>query len=200
MPFVSYEIRGGRPFRIFVLGWGVPPVPPENELAPMSKYSVRLLVPDEAEAFRDMRLEGLQKHPTAFMAEWEEESRRPLGWFMDRLKTNAVFGGFNESETFLGVIAVGQGQNSKTMHNAHIWGVYVKPEARGTGLAKLLLDAAVSHALARCLTVRLTVEENNQAARRLYRAAGFREWATDFSAIQVDGIFHNEILMRLDRP
>lgn len=52
--------------------------------------------------------------------------------------------------------------------------LFVREEARGTGLGRALVDAAVARARERgCVRMELDVNERNQAARRLYESAGF---------------------------
>jgi ribosomal protein S18 acetylase RimI-like enzyme len=166
----------------------------------MQKFIIRRLSADDALTFRDIRLEGLQNHPEAFGADLEDECSRPVEWFADRLMNNAVFGGFNEAGELCGVVAVACGQGAKTRHNASIWGMYVKGVSRGTGISRHLLDVAIANAFEHCQSVRLAVVESNRAARSLYSKAGFREWATDIASLKVGNVFHNEIMMRLDKP
>jgi RimJ/RimL family protein N-acetyltransferase len=166
----------------------------------MHEFIVRRLSTDDAQSFRDIRLEGLQNCPEAFGADYEDERNQTAQWFADRLKTSTVLGGFNESGELCGVIGVARGRGAKTRHNASIWGMYVRGSSRGTGMARHLLDVAIATAFAHCQTVRLTVVESNHAARNLYSKAGFREWATDVAAIKIGDVFHDEIMMRIDKP
>ncbi|MBN7759548.1 GNAT family N-acetyltransferase [Nitratireductor aquibiodomus] len=76
--------------------------------------------------------------------------------------------------------------------------MYVAPSGRGTGLAKNLLQAAINEAMVDCQSVLLSVTASNEAAKRLYQRAGFREWAVDRKALCVEGAFVDEVLMRLD--
>ncbi|GAA3232288.1 GNAT family N-acetyltransferase [Dactylosporangium siamense] len=59
----------------------------------------------------------------------------------------------------------------------HVVGVYVRPEARGTGLAPALFEAALAWSWAlpdpKIERVRLYVHEDNARARALYEKAGF---------------------------
>jgi GNAT superfamily N-acetyltransferase len=58
---------------------------------------------------------------------------------------------------------------------AMIWGMWVVPDARRTGFATRLLEAALGWARAEGWTqARLWVTETNQAATELYRRAGFK--------------------------
>ncbi len=83
-------------------------------------------------------------------------------------------------------------------HIATIWGVYVRPEGRGTGLSRSLMIAAIDEARQTCRSIRLTVASSNAAAIRLYESLGFKAWAIDTDALKVGEIYHDEILMRLD--
>ena len=52
--------------------------------------------------------------------------------------------------------------------------LFVEEAARGTGVGRALVDAALERARARgCTRVELDVDEGNAAARSLYEAAGF---------------------------
>lgn len=83
-------------------------------------------------------------------------------------------------------------------HIASIWGMYVRPAARGTGLSRLLMAAAVDDARTTCRSIRLSVVSSNGAAIRLYESFGFKAWAIDTEALKVGDVYHDETLMRLD--
>ncbi|MFL5869605.1 MAG: GNAT family N-acetyltransferase [Solirubrobacterales bacterium] len=52
--------------------------------------------------------------------------------------------------------------------------LYVAPEARRAGLGRALVEAALDSARSRgCVRIELDVDEDNEAARELYRACGF---------------------------
>lgn len=164
----------------------------------MQRFSIRRLERGDAADFRDIRLEGLSRHPEAFGASYEEELEYSETQVAERITNNAVFGGFAEDGTLAGVIAVARSKGAKMRHIATIWGMYVRPEARGTGLSRLLMGAAVDEAKATCRSMRLCVVSSNDAAIRLYESFGFRAWAKDIEALKVGDVYHDEILMRLD--
>ena len=64
----------------------------------MPEIMVRRLTAADGAAFRDIRLEGLEQDPAAFAADLSEEREQPLGWFVARLESAAVFGAFMGSE------------------------------------------------------------------------------------------------------
>ena len=58
--------------------------------------------------------------------------------------------------------------------------LFLKPQARGRGLGRAMLETLARHAGDRgWATVRLEVNRHNAAARRMYLAAGFRDEARD---------------------
>ena len=64
-------------------------------------FEVRRLSSLDANDYRGLRLDGLQAHPEAFGASWEEEAAQPLGWFADRLNRNVIFGASQRSTSVL---------------------------------------------------------------------------------------------------
>ncbi|NUH66731.1 GNAT family N-acetyltransferase [Sulfitobacter sp. S0837] len=164
----------------------------------MTHMHIRKLTGEDAAAFQAIRLEGLQRHPEAFGASYKDEANLPLSLVSERIVSAAVFGGFNDSQALEGVIGILKGQSEKVRHIATIWGMFVRPNARGTGLSSHLLNAAINEGFRDCRSIRLSVVSTNSAARRLYQRAGFAEWAIDRAALCVDGVFYDEILMRLE--
>jgi predicted GNAT family acetyltransferase len=65
-----------------------------------------------------------------------------------------------------------------TRHTCQLQGVWVRPDARGRGLATTALAAVIDHALRLAPTVSLYVNGFNTAARRVYDSLGFRQVGT----------------------
>lgn len=166
----------------------------------MQRFSIRRLQRDDASMFREVRLEGLARHPESFGSSYEEELDYSLAQIGDRIENSAIFGGFADDGTLVGVVAVAWSKGAKMRHIASIWGMYVCPESRGTGLSRSLMIAAIDEARRTCRSIRLTVVSSNAAAIRLYESLGFKAWAVDTEALKVGDIYHDEILMRLDTP
>ena len=86
---------------------------------------LRVLQPDDAAAFRALRLAALRECPTAFSSSYEEECDIPLGQAAERLAPNenrAVFGAFDE-ERLVGTLGIYRESQRKLAHKAVIWGV-----------------------------------------------------------------------------
>lgn len=155
---------------------------------------VRRLQAEDAPAYRVLRLEGLRLHPTAFASAVEEEQEQPLAWFASRLAGGCAFGGEIAGE-LAGIASLVFSTRAKLRHKAALAGVYVRPDARGTGLARDLLAAVLDHAAGRVEAVRLGVSAANPVALQLYLRHGFVEYGREPNALRVGGQDWDEVLM-----
>ena len=169
-------------------------------------FTIRRLTAADAASYREIRLEGLAQHPTGFGSAWEDEADKPLTWFEQRLADGTVFGGFlangNENEdrnkaALAGVAGLVVPQGAKLRHKGVLFGMYARPVARGTGLAPAVVQAVLNHARNIVEEIQLTVAPDNEAALRLYRAAGFVEYAREPRSLKIDGKYHDSLLMTL---
>lgn len=163
----------------------------------MEAFKIRRIIESDLDDFRKLRLEALRLHPEAFGASYDECSQKSLQFFAEQLSTSHVFGGFDVNNTLQGMIGVSRSSLLKLSHVANIWGMYVRAEKRGSGLSAGLMDAALE-AASSAKTLKLSVVTTNRAAYALYRSFGFTEWANDTAALCVNGVFHDEFLMRRD--
>jgi ribosomal protein S18 acetylase RimI-like enzyme len=76
----------------------------------------------------------------------------------------------------------------KRRHIGHLWGMYVRADARAQGLGAALIQAAIAHARAEVSVLQLLVGEGNPAARRLYERAGFTLFGREEASLRVDGV------------
>jgi ribosomal protein S18 acetylase RimI-like enzyme len=159
-------------------------------------FQIRPLSPTDAEAFRAIRLEGLQRYPAAFGASFEEESGQPLSFFAERLEGNFVLGAESQGQ-LMGVAAFQFHDSEKKRHRGTLWGMYVREKARGTGIARRLVEGILAHARQRVEEVGLSVWADNPAAIALYKSAGFVVTAQDARAIKIDGVYYDHLLMQV---
>lgn len=156
--------------------------------------AIRRLSPENAGLFRDIRLDGLRRDPDAFGSTFEEECDRPLSFFEERLARSAVFGAFRGAE-LLGVAGFYVQPGPKHAHKGMLWGMYVRPEARGAGIGAKLVEAVITHARLHVELIELTVISENLAARRLYERFGFKEYGLEKRAAKYRGRYHDDVLM-----
>jgi ribosomal protein S18 acetylase RimI-like enzyme len=160
-------------------------------------FTLRRLDAPDAASYRELRLEGLSSHAEAFGASWEDEASKPLVWFAQRLERNAVFGGWLETPTLAGAAGLLVPKETKLRHKGVLWGMFVRPEARGTGLAAALAGRVIEQASSSVEELRLTVVASNTPAVRLYTRLGFRQYGLEERALKVGGRYHVELLMAL---
>jgi ribosomal protein S18 acetylase RimI-like enzyme len=164
---------------------------------PKRHLEVRRLEARDVVTYRELRLEGLQRHPEAFGASFEDEVDKPDAWWTERLESNVVFGGWIDSSPLLGVAGFRMPAGVKHRHRGELWGMYVRPDARGSGLAVSLAQRVIEHARPLVEEICLTVVASNTAAHRLYSAAGFEPYGLARRALKVGNDYYDEVLMAL---
>lgn len=155
---------------------------------------VRRLETADAAVYRAIRLEGLERHPEAFGAAFEEEALHPLAWFEARLASSAVFGAW-DGGALLGIAGLGVQGSAKQAHKGFLWGMYVRKGARGRGIGTALVEAVLDHARGRVEHVDLRVVTVNETARRLYERHGFTAYGTERHALKIGDRYFDEVMM-----
>jgi ribosomal protein S18 acetylase RimI-like enzyme len=83
----------------------------------------------------------------------------------------------------------------KHAHKGTLWGMYVRPAARGAGVGRRLVEAVMDYARPRVELIQLSVIAENRAARRLYARLGFAEYGVEKHAAKYQGRYHDDVLM-----
>ena len=147
--------------------------------------------------YRDIRLEALKANPEAFGSTFEIEDAQPLSWFAARLGSSELLGAFRDAKLVaIAGFAIQQGQ--KMAHKGTIWSMYVRPQARRTGIGRKLVEAIVDLARDRVELIQLAVVRDNEQARRMYASLGFREYGVEKNALKQVGRYYDEVLMAKD--
>lgn len=151
--------------------------------------------------FQALRLQSLEDAPSAFGSSYEEEVSTPLGAIEGRLAIlpdRGVFGAFKE-DRLVGIVGLGRESLRNLSHKAFIWGMYVAPACRRTGLATALLAEAIAFArgVPGVRQVNLCVNASASAAIHLYQLFGFVTFGREPEAMLINGVLHDELHMRL---
>ena len=162
-----------------------------------SPFRIRLLKPNDAVRYRDIRLEALCSSPEAFGSTHEAESSRSLDAFAERLRDCSVFGAFRDAE-LIGMAGLLIRSGAKESHKGFLWGMYVQPASRKSGVGQQLVSALLDFARSRVELVQLSVVQSNEPARRLYARLGFVEYGIEKNSLKQDGQYYNEVLMAKD--
>ena len=134
---------------------------------------VRATREDEWPALRKVRLASLQDSPEAFWSSYEEMVDQPETFWRQRAASGTLFLAWSRSGDPVG-IAGGMRMDDRP-EERHLISMWVSPEARGHGIARLLVDAVVDWARADgAQELSLWVVDGNERALRLYERLGFR--------------------------
>jgi len=162
-------------------------------------YEIRPVRPHEAAEWRDMRLEALQAHPTAFMDSYEEAVARPLSDLEARFAApgpNVTLGVFAEG-ALMGTAGFFVDTQLKARHKGMMVGVYLRPALRGSGAADALIAALIAHARQHVEVLRAVVNPANVPARKLYFRHGFSTYGLEPRALRWDGVDHDDELIAI---
>ncbi|MBG9456131.1 acetyltransferase [Lysinibacillus sphaericus] len=160
----------------------------------------RRLTATDANAYRTLRLEGLQNNPEAFGSSFEEEKGSPIELIASRLESQSSYTiGVFDQEDLVGVATLVQESMLKLKHKAGIFAVYVSPGKRGLGIGKHLMVEAINKAkeLGEVEQLNLTVVSMNTSAKRLYSSLGFEVFGTEKRALKIGQQYFDEDYMVL---
>ncbi|MCH2102847.1 MAG: GNAT family N-acetyltransferase [Planctomycetes bacterium] len=130
------------------------------------------LTPDDWERYRAVRLRGLEDAPDAFWMTFAEEVEFDEQRWRERLDSGATFVVVQE-ESDVGVVTGAEYEGRDGC--AGLFGMWVAPEARGTGASIRLVGEVVTWARAEGFKrLLLDVADENHAAIKLYERMGFK--------------------------
>lgn len=156
------------------------------------------LTPDQAEAWREIRLEALATAPDSYgtrLADWQH---RPLADFAARLDQMPVYASGDDIARPLAVAGI----DADDVSAERVWiiSVYARPEGRGRGYAAAVIEHVCD--LMRGIgktEIGLNVGVHNIAARKLYERLGFAASGKP-AAPNENGVPEMEMLRRLTPP
>ena len=132
---------------------------------------VRAGTVEDADVLRTIRLEALADSPGAYGTTYDDVVGQPLEWWRETLAEPGFFLG--EIDGRVRGMARG-GSHDDFPGETWLFGMYVGPDARGSGLADLLVDAVEEWARARgARALHLAVALEMSRAISFYRRRGF---------------------------
>lgn len=162
-----------------------------------SQSNIKLLNPQDLDAWKLIRLEALQDSPESFGSSYEEEVAHSDAEWVKGLNSSDIFGVFKDNNLvacagFFSLMTL------KTKHRGVLWGMYTKPAYRGKGLACALIQTIIHHAKSRVIQLHLTCVTSNVGALALYQKQGFKVYGTEPRALKIGNDYFDEHLMVLD--
>lgn len=167
-----------------------------------SKTIVRKLLKEDLQAFFNLRLEALKNFPSGFLSTYAEEKAAGPVLFENLLSNqeagNVIFGAVLDGK-LIGCLGIYQKNQATIQHISTIWGMYVQPDYRNSGVGKALLTVALEHAKneLKCQVVNLSVDADNISAIKLYESFGFKSWGMEPKAKMMSGRFFDTLHMAL---
>jgi ribosomal protein S18 acetylase RimI-like enzyme len=163
---------------------------------------LRLLTPDDAESFWHLRLEALLNDSPAFADSAEEHLTTTVETARDRLSkndpaSNFVVAAFEEGK-LVGTAGFYRYTHNKERHKGHIWGVYVRPQSRGKGIASAIVKEIVRRAREMKGLEQITlVASANLPAQRLYKSLDFESYGVEPHSLKIGNEYVNDVQMVL---
>jgi ribosomal protein S18 acetylase RimI-like enzyme/ketosteroid isomerase-like protein len=162
---------------------------------------IALLQAADAVRYRGLMLQAYALAADAFTSTPEERAAEPEVFWVRRIADptglSVSWGAFAD-QALVGTVTLEFSAKPKTRHKAHVIGMYVAPQARGSGAGRALLMAAVEFAQARdgIMLLNLTVTDGNEPAIKLYRSMGFEAFGLEPMAICTPSGFKAKVLMQ----
>ena len=155
---------------------------------------IRRLTIEDVKTYKEIRFEALKKHPEAFDGSYEEEILYSDEKFRNILTESHVFGAFDSNK----IVAVGGffiQTPKKLSHRATFWGMYVRPEKRGCGVGKKILDKIIEASSQQAVQIHCSVLVGNEPATKLYEKCGFKIYGTDPRHLKIRNEFYDEYMI-----
>ena len=168
----------------------------------MTAVDIITLSPDRWRDAKRLRLEALRGAPIAFAASFADEQAFSDDRWIARLESawqrdhNMTWFAERKGE-LVGMAGATWSAREKTRHVATIYGVYVAPAQRGTGIASQLMRRLLDElsALPQLQKVSLTVNSACKPALRLYERFGFQRAGRARRDLCVDGQYYDLLYM-----
>lgn len=136
----------------------------------MSEISVRPLGEEDWKQYRDTRLTALRESPEAFAATVDDEGAFDEDFWRLRMNRSARLLAERDANP-LGIVSVGRSSDD-TPRTSELFGLWVSPESRGSGVASALVRAGARLAREQGQT-QLTYWVGSDNGRAVAFASGF---------------------------
>lgn len=161
----------------------------------MTAPSIRPLTVADVHAWRELRLEMLERDPQGYYADLDQtRAQSDCEWQRSIPSLPDVLFGLFDGERLIGSCGFYVEKVPKLAHKGEMWGVYVSQEFRGHGHALALVQAVIAHARDR---VDVLLTGASAAGAPFYKRAGFETYGIERDAYRVDGLSLDNELMAI---
>jgi ribosomal protein S18 acetylase RimI-like enzyme len=148
----------------------------------------------DLEALRVLRLEALALHPDCFCADPDLVKALTTEQWTEALARGTWFGARKDG-ALVAIAAFTRPQSKKIDHTGELSAMYVRAEARGSGIADALVRKIIERAVSEVDQIKLTVNADNACAIKLYERHGFRVVGRVPRYIRVGDRLYDELTM-----
>jgi ribosomal protein S18 acetylase RimI-like enzyme len=144
----------------------------------MDDFEIISLTPDDWQQYKALRLEALQHDPSAFGSTYAEKVDQSEEYWREGLTTSKGMKLFARVDGGLvGMAGSFYEQDGQGTDIARIINVYVKPDYRGRGISRALIERLLEliRQEKKVATALLEVYQNSAAAIATYKKLGFKE-------------------------
>ena len=166
-------------------------------------FAIRTIEAKDAAEFWALRFEMLELELFAYSADLEDFADTTIGDQVRKLGAltdgDCAVGAWLDGE-LVGSAILRREPGRKFRHKANVFSVYVKPHARGQGIAKIMMLEVIVRArlLPQITQLNIGVMSTQAAARALYESLGFEAWGCEPRALCIEGVFADETYMVLN--
>ena len=163
----------------------------------MMKFTYEILMPEHAEAWQELQLEGVREFPMGFLVTIDETISTSLERCREVLGYRGMRGVFTE-ETLVGFCGYRPQRLARIRHRAEIGPFFITRSFQGLGAAKTLLAGVIEEARSNGIAqIELFVDTENSRAVAFYEGQGFERIATHYDSVRIDGQSRNHFFMVL---
>ena len=159
--------------------------------------TVRAATSDDAALWRNLRRDGIERYPSAFIVSLAEHDAIPEATDARRLAASGRFLAC-DGDTPIGLARLNQNPIPRAAHRAEIGPFYVAPEAQGSGTAAAFMEALTDHAKTIGVwQLEPVANEDNSRAIAFYKGFGFHQTGRMPNAILgADGLEHDLTMIK----
>ena len=146
--------------------------------------------------WKKIRLEALTKSPDSFMSySFEEEDANTDNMWAEQLESCLIFGYFI-NDKIMGCCGLLLEKRAKISHTATLCRMYVKDEARGSGVGLALVNFVKDYAKKNHVKhLYLGCNAQNLGAVKLYKKCGFKVYGTRPDYSKIGDKFYDDLIM-----
>jgi len=162
--------------------------------------TIEILVPDQWKEYQEIKLKSLKTDPTAFAISYQqffEQDEKEIKKDLSDPNCKNYITKIGDRIIALARYSLATPENVK--HLATIHAVFVDPDFRGKGIGYSLLKRMIDDLHNNPVTVRvvLSVNNENEAPKNLYKKLGFVQFGVGEKEMKVNGKYYDMAQMEL---